>query len=141
MEDDNGAGLTETPPLRFNPRPPCGGRRNNHRAVALCLNVSIHVPRVEDDSGRGYYDDKKRQVSIHVPRVEDDPEQKKKPMTGTVFQSTSPVWRTTWNVIDELMNTLVSIHVPRVEDDYTLPRIDAESAGFNPRPPCGGRRP
>ena len=57
-----------------------------------------------------------------------------------LFQSTSPVWRTTVSVSVVIGLLVISIHVPRVEDD----RYPRGSGGymryFNPRPPCGGRR-
>ena len=146
--------------------------------------ISIHVPRVEDDfvcfsQFCRYY------ISIHVPRVEDDLifrrllERKfhfnpRPPCGGRrycllsksmlhLFQSTSPVWRTTAEEQKSFSAFAISIHVPRVEDDsgqstfeqrralfqstspvwrtteafareYCIPR------NFNPRPPCGGRR-
>ena len=77
----------------FNPRPPCGGRRlppqsllshsqfqstspvwrttEKRRRLDRKTLISIHVPRVEDDSGRGRLR-RKLNISIHVPRVEDD---------------------------------------------------------------------
>ena len=103
------------------------------------IRISIHVPRVEDDSIRFV----KLQlvcISIHVPRVEDDEMTYKRywerndfnprpPCGGRLadyhksydddeFQSTSPVWRTT--------------HMQSVFPDYPC--------DFNPRPPCGGRQ-
>ena len=50
--------------------------------------------------------------------MEDDTNASSNTVTGYLFQSTSPVWRTTSKV--------------------DTARIDAED--FNPRPPCGGRR-
>ena len=57
----------------------------------------------------------------------------------SLFQSTSPVWRTTYINAAFIGRKHISIHVPRVEDDKPrgnkLPRLPY----FNPRPPCGGR--
>ena len=100
----------------FNPRPPCGGRRRPDAAVAGWKIISIHVPRVEDDQKR-HCPSKAKEISIHVPRVEDDlavakldarwsyfnprppcggrPDYDSGAVYSTVFQSTSPVWRTT----------------------------------------------
>ena len=103
---------------KFNPRPPCGGRPAFEVTGLDNYTISIHVPRVEDDAaaieGRRYIGI----ISIHVPRVEDDESQKTKkrkvinfnprpPCGGRrkrarqynragEFQSTSPVWRTTY---------------------------------------------
>ena len=80
-----------------------------------------------------------------------------------IFQSTSPVWRTTVQCFQRLAEGVISIHVPRVEDDGTcgtgktyaalisihVPRVEDDNIMdlnflmmkyFNPRPPCGGRR-
>ena len=78
----------------FNPRPPCGGRHSFFLRVVFLFYISIHVPRVEDD-----------------------PRPFCEPPSVCRFQSTSPVWRTT----------------------YTSPILLFGSADFNPRPPCGGR--
>ena len=81
-------------------------------------------------------------ISIHVPRVEDDFHNFKllsavlyfnpRPPCGGrlfllsvqssffLFQSTSPVWRTTSIMIVSLIYQIISIHVPRVEDDHVF---------------------
>ena len=48
--------------LNFNPRPPCGGRLQVVYPFAIIFRISIHVPRVEDDTsdynqpcGRDYF--------------------------------------------------------------------------------------
>ena len=56
--------------------------------------ISIHVPRVEDDiivENRTV----NKSISIHVPRVEDDKPYSLLNQFILIFQSTSPVWRTT----------------------------------------------
>ena len=85
------------------------------------------------------------QISIHVPRVEDDIRALILSMLYTKFQSTSPVWRTTvsratlcslqsfqstspvwrttgeWGVDGAVY--FISIHVPRVEDDFSASSV------------------
>ena len=56
----------------FNPRPPCGGRRWDDNGTDWYDNISIHVPRVEDDRTRRIRHRRRECISIHVPRVEDD---------------------------------------------------------------------
>ena len=56
-------------------------------------------------------------ISIHVPRVEDDVQRDVVRCKIDVFQSTSPVWRTTVLILKFRWNEKISIHVPRVEDD------------------------
>ena len=41
-------------------------------------------------------------ISIHVPRVEDDGEKKMTTYERVKFQSTSPVWRTTYALSDKV---------------------------------------
>ena len=83
------------------------------------FRISIHVPRVEDDEvwkkiqGEGF-------ISIHVPRVEDDEELDEIAAKKEIFQSTSPVWRTTKKDEGRGYSATISIHVPRVEDDWEV---------------------
>ena len=101
-------------------------------------------------------------ISIHVPRVEDDRRGVEIRNSEHVFQSTSPVWRTTVRCesrgrrhfisihvprveddtleVDDLDDAVISIHVPRVEDDVGVYDKLPRRVDFNPRPPCGGRR-
>ena len=102
--------------IYFNPRPPCGGRRAKLTRRGLTRRISIHVPRVEDDASR-------------MPNAVETQYFNPRPPCGgrpkpfltfshfDLFQSTSPVWRTTG-----------------------IPQSPAQPAPyFNPRPPCGGR--
>ena len=100
----------------FNPRPPCGGRHIVRKKTRESRPISIHVPRVEDDDYVSVgilhllisihvprvEDDESTVfrlfvfcISIHVPRVEDDMFNPIFVVFSSVFQSTSPVWRTT----------------------------------------------
>ncbi len=45
----------------------------------------------------------------------------------TIFQSTSPVWRTTAEIDIVLFALSISIHVPRVEDDLIDPDTDEDA--------------
>ena len=73
--------------------------------------------------------------------MEDDLRSALSPLCGLIFQSTSPVWRTTPHRLYKACRQPISIHVPRVEDDEFI-RIPLNvDFDFNPRPPCGGRLP
>ena len=122
----------------FNPRPPCGGRRELFVDARDLQQISIHVPRVEDDN---VLQGKKSTVQHFNPRPPCGGRRKKSrgkiltkrfqstsPVWRTTFrrseshaylqfQSTSPVWRTTANTDKEHKARVISIHVPRVEDD------------------------
>ena len=63
---------------------------------------------------------KTRNISIHVPRVEDDEVGDVGKTSSEVFQSTSPVWRTTSTAKNKKQQIWISIHVPRVEDDLVI---------------------
>ena len=155
--------FTPAPARSFNPRPPRGGRLGLTHGLVPPLIVSIHAPRAEGDLGvvagdlqllsfqstpparratmpmcvqgtscsrfnprppRGgrhrnpHRSDPARGVSIHAPRAEGDPRE-----------------------MDVVGAVLVSIHAPRAEGDSpSTPGGRSPPAGFNPRPPRGGRR-
>ena len=123
--------------------------------------ISIHVPRVEDDPTIERVDKIPSDFNPRPP-CGGRPDWENKIVDEVVFQSTSPVWRTTRIDAEGVKSIIISIHVPRVEDDINLP-AGAYNAGisihvprveddldlslphhsrrnFNPRPPCGGRR-
>ena len=58
-----------------------------------------------------------------------------------VFQSTLPVWGATGiiSVVDDILD--ISIHAPRVGSDDRFPNAFFMYSDFNPRSPCGERRP
>ena len=125
--------------VNFNPRPPCGGRLLNLFFRLCKISISIHVPRVEDDQTLDLYFTAEA-ISIHVPRVEDDLQVILQTQYQKIFQSTSPVWRTTAKPVRRTERILISIHVPRVEDDMLSYNQVNNICNFNPRPPCGGRQ-
>ena len=123
--------------------------------------ISIHVPRVEDDSSCIFC----QTSGIHFnPRPPGGGRRMNLRLQGvtSVFQSTSPGWRTTEHGVDIVYRRFISIHVPRVEDDlvrlqynvimrifqstspgwrttYTFCQEQQLLLNFNPRPPGGGR--
>ena len=99
----------------FNPRPPCGGRRDKALVVPGLDEISIHAPRVGGDLDDLCWDDGER-ISIHAPRVGGD--------VG----------------VCALHHTIhISIHAPRVGGDSSRLTRPKPGCYFNPRPPCGGR--
>ena len=123
----------------FNPRPPCGGRQSRigQRHSTIIFQSTSPVWRTTVIS---FMRGKWGIISIHVPRVEDDVKicadgqahknfNPRPPCGGrpgmimarigmTIFQSTSPVWRTTSITHIDAIRDAISIHVPRVEDDH-----------------------
>ncbi len=122
----------------FNPRPPCGGRlqttkiyllsggfqstspvwRTTNGPIQLVFfkQISIHVPRVEDDQIIVTIVELKF-ISIHVPRVE-----------GDINISLSRYYLTHFNPRPPCGGRLLMML-------HSL-----QTYNFNPRPPCGGRR-
>ena len=88
---------------------------------AYAVGISIHVPRVGDDAF-----DKSRNaafvISIHVPRVGDDLLNVRRSAFVVVFLSTSPAWGTTIPAPFTSHSHNISIHVPRVGDDIQAPK-------------------
>ena len=59
-------------PCYFNPRPPCGGRRDAAFDVIGRADISIHAPRVGGDQKTLYRSHPEHPISIHAPRVGGD---------------------------------------------------------------------
>ncbi len=138
MEDDLDILLPVAMGRHFNPRPPCGGRRESIEklkptdkfqstspvwrttivavAVSLPSQISIHVPRVEDDS-------------IALPLSQQHCYFNPRPPCGGRLDKSKIRW----------IDARISIHVPRVEDDGGKINGKRRFLNFNPRPPCGGR--
>ena len=105
-------------PDNFNPRPPCGGR-HTHGDCSFCDHDFNPRPPC---GGR-----QRRDVS---------------PPRKTTFQSTPPVWGATRPPSLGICTArTISIHAPRVGGDRSDRRHQGGATNFNPRPPCGGRRP
>ena len=103
----------------FNPRSPCGERREALEKALRSMEISIHAPRVGSDGGGGGAFNNFNLISIHAPRV------------GSDCYYTQKV----------IVSQCISIHAPRVGSDG--PHRDWRTWGcnFNPRSPCGERRP
>ena len=102
-------------------------------------SISIHVPRVEDDSCRKHVI-LRLFISIHVPRVEDDGRSLTSSSAKSIFQSTSPVWRTTKSELQtgRYYGSFQSTSPVWRTTNPVYNKL-SELVDFNPRPPCGGR--
>ncbi len=79
-------------------------------------------------------------ISIHAPRVGSDAPPPVK-WSLSKFQSTLPVWGATHCSAGRTAPAGISIHAPRVGSDARTAMYTARARNFNPRSPCGERRP
>ena len=111
------AGMVLSPPRpHFNPRAPCGARRDRRRGDYARADISIHAPLAGRDSGRPRWQ-VQAHISIHAPLAGRDCRHDFSDISASRFQSTRPLRGAT-------------IHGSH------------EKAGrnhFNPRAPCGAR--
>ena len=137
---DGGKGHAGRGHQHFNPRAPCGARRNIKKKPPSRIKISIHAPRVgrDDKWGQLVYDKQdfnprapcgarqkddsrmssRSDISIHAPRVGRDFTQPHKDSSALRFQSTRPVWGATFRRWPHLVG----------------------HQDFNPRAPCGARQ-
>ena len=157
------AGLFSGVVLHFNPRTPCGVRRDRQQIVCPAVEISIHAPRAGCDAGDLPGHGLER-ISIHAPRAGCDTPG---PITSAAFRYFNP--RTPCGVrlqlIGEAVKTVgISIHAPRAGCDVVamaappyagafqsthpvrgaterVVRLSTMVMNFNPRTPCGVRPP
>ena len=145
----------------FNPRSPCGERLFNSTLITSIRQFQSTLPVWGATQQIG----QKRAcwtISIHAPRVGSD-DLTSLPSKTDAFQSTLPVWGATKpgstsfeagqisihapRVGSDLHTVClsgflaISIHAPRVGSDRGFPRFPHPRQNFNPRSPCGERRP
>ena len=111
-----------------------------HAQLLCCrIRVSIHAPRVGGDAGAPIV---LQDIFGFNPRPPcgGRPIRCQACAVVTLFQSTPPVWGATIDRCELTPLLKVSIHAPRVGGDRIILRLASMRRGFNPRPPCGGRR-
>ena len=146
--------------MRFNPRTPCGVRRNQQtKTENNNMFQSTHSLRSATQEGR--LPSPASNVSIHALLAECDyiivprhhPPSRFNPRTPCgvrhrkqsrnrkcrKFQSTHSLRSATIRAIDSMHDALVSIHALLAECDFITASIAAKQSGFNPRTPCGVR--
>ena len=105
-------------------------------------SISIHAPRVGCDAGLPTQPVAGHKISIHAPRVGCDYANIGVMSRGKIFQSTHPVWGATAQKWERRSTALrISIHAPRVGCDVWVSATQVTTENFNPRTPCGVRRP
>ena len=102
--------------------------------------ISIHAPRVGSDMLERWKE-ALGDISIHAPRVGSDLVPLGKLLLGRGFQSTLPVWGATLRGHPGGSDVQISIHAPRVGSDLCVYVLVETRQDFNPRSPCGERRP
>ena len=148
--------------MYFNPRPPHRGRRevsfaftvfikfqstspargttSSYLAPISALFISIHVPRMGDDSQPVIFNTLLRKISIHVPRTGDD--RAFAPAHGRKqhFNPRPPHGGRLVGSEDSQRSEFISIHVPRMGDDNRYIEKVTGRKDFNPRPRMGDDR-
>ena len=102
--------------VRFNPRAPCGARRN--KTLKRCRELGFQSTRpVWGATAAGHPQYPHQRVSIHAPRVGRDRKASLSQSLVDGFQSTRPVWGATKVGTVYKTTGKVSIHAPRVGRD------------------------
>ena len=104
--------------MYFNPRSPCGERRDCRDRRGRVQRISIHALLAESDSGSSLHRPATFQISIHALLAESD--------GGQLEQAG--------------VNLLISIHALLAESDGVYTYTFFLYRNFNPRSPCGERR-
>ena len=102
----------------FNPRSPCGERRDTPQGGITGLNISIHAPRVGSDAAflckfLGVL------ISIHAPRVGSDHLRRSAAALSTNFNPRSPCGERRNDPELRPLEPIISIHAPRVGSDVS----------------------
>ena len=146
----------------FNPRAPCGARRQVHLCVRLPLKGFQSTRPVRGATQAAVAQAVEEYISIHAPRAGRDRHPGGPGRRQLRFQSTRPVRGATRGSRSLHYQRRISIHAPRAGRDRPHPvlaalrqiSIHAPRAGrdlvaevalerrlhFNPRAPCGARR-
>ena len=145
----------------FNPRAPCGARREFCLQGLQLIPISIHAPRAgRDETGeaipaltlqfqstrpvRGATASAleplpRDAISIHAPRAGRDFTTEAQAEAYIKFQSTRPVRGATGGLQAGNIQQKISIHAPRAGRDTDKPETFKGNIYFNPRAPCGAR--
>ena len=125
----------------FNPRSPCGERRDLSSLDAAAASISIHAPRVGSDCpARRQCQHLPLAISIHAPRVGSDDEEKNAYNWLYKFQSTLPVWGATLRNLKELKGRTNFNPRSPCGERPSWTTTPSWRRYFNPRSPCGERR-
>ena len=146
----------------FNPRAPCGARHNRSTNVNIKIGFQSTRP-VRGATPQSYGLFRQNGISIHAPRAGRDIVRRTarhpkndfnprapcgaRPVFANIgeqaikFQSTRPVRGATAASECVGMREQISIHAPRAGRDRCRLHTQTPAPYFNPRAPCGARRP
>ena len=123
----------------FNPRPPCGGRRRRNLLSAPEYQFQS-TPPVRGATAKACAGILRRAISIHAPRAGGDGSLRSVSAMSPVFQSTPPV-RGATPCTGHMPVWLLHFNPrPPCGGRRPVPIFGLPYQNFNPRPPCGGRR-
>ena len=133
--------LVRCGPVYFNPRSPCGERRECMEMRKTIRRIFQSTLPVRGATVAGHLPVCIGPISIHAPRAGSDHMCLRQTERTWPFQSTLPVRGATSFMSLLLIVSRISIHAPRAGSDKWCPSTFAKSGYFNPRSPCGERRP
>ena len=123
--------------MRFNPRAPCGARRDE---LPRLLTLDRFNPRAPCGARQaGGVRRLGLPVSIHAPRVGRDPARALFCLLIPSFNPRAPCGARQHFGVEPRRCVQVSIHAPRVGRDIIDGMLHRYGGGFNPRAPCGAR--
>ena len=125
----------------FNPRTPCGVRRGEYKQEMYVALISIHAPRVGCDMASGQSRSSSSNFNPRTPCGVRHGVHFNRSLDLELFQSTHPVWGATTTSGLARSFLIISIHAPRVGCDQSQVGGRGRMGDFNPRTPCGVRRP
>ena len=122
----------------FNPRAPCGARRQQPSSIQDCVYISIHAPRVGRDPCRVQARHPRR-ISIHAPRVGRDWRQRGRASgLGRNFNPRAPCGARPEMAAKNTVEEDISIHAPRVGRDIFVTREECNDSTFQSTRPVWG---
>ncbi len=124
--------------INFNPRTPCGVRREGIRYEKADGEISIHAPRAGCDRVCAGGVSERFDFNPRTP-CGVRPLRSSYGSRSAGFQSTHPVRGATPLVVCPLPYDTISIHAPRAGCDVITSRACNKKKNFNPRTPCGVR--
>ena len=126
----------------FNPRAPCGARRKFASAAHWSRVISIHAPLAGRDIPACLADARHLPISIHAPLAGRDWQCCRQVAGPLVFQSTRPLRGATPHSCRHTFATMIFQSTRPLRGATRYFSISfATSVYFNPRAPCGARRP